>query len=472
MLRTTAAFLAGAVLAVLQAGCSHPRFYADAEYGMATHGRFASQGHFAVYYPAEIALDFPGYVVGIEMGDRTNLLRNGDLVVDRLSHAGTTMTRLTEALRNGKRDLEHPFQEDLLPFISHVLRYQGKPMGEGNCALYSVYQSPRPELMDFCEGRRRPEITGWPLYHSAFHDSWQAIDVLKNALAEDAASGHYTHLIIAIMGWRTTQEESIRNFNSLVRAIHFAGMEHFRPLFVGITWVGPWAGRWLDPLIETLAYANIAELADTLGLTWIGVLTQEIVIPLGEKLPTVLISHSFGSRAATTAVCIGPAIRRNAAVPVAAAQGSIDRLFGLGAAFSLQRFKEKRLIFFYEDVHFPNDCDRAKSIVLTTTQHDQATRAIIWADLAGSYGYFKSFCRANEGALASCGSVDEQGKIKREYDDTRKVLYFDATDMIRFRAPGTDGGAHSDIFRPATGRFIWSLISSRPGTRGQATGGQ
>jgi hypothetical protein len=40
-----------------------------------------------------------------------------------------------------------------------------------------------------------------------------------------------------------------------------------------------------------------------------------------------------------------------------------------------------------------------------------------------------------------------------------KVLYLDATKLIRYRAPGTNGGAHSDIFRLPTGRLIWSLIS-------------
>jgi hypothetical protein len=453
--------LAAWALLALQLGCSHPRYYADAEYALTTHGFFASQGHFAAYYPAGIALDFPGYVAGIEMGERPALARDGDPIIERPVAAGTSMLRLADNLRDGNQTGESRTEPDRVPFISQVFRYHGQPLGAGNCAVYSVYQSPLPELMDFCDGRRRPQIGAWPSYRSAFSDSWTAIDALRDALRNDVASGTYTHLVVAMMGWRTPQEESIRNFNSLLRSMKLAAGADFRPLFIGITWVGPWAGRWFDPLVETLAYGNIADLADTLGLTWVGVLTDEVVLPLSETLPTTYITHSFGARAATTAICIGPAIRRNAAAR-RQATGSIDRLIGFQAAFSLQRFREDRLIFFYEDVYFPNDCARAKSIALTTSRHDTATSTVLWADLAGNFRYFKSFCRKNAGKLVSCTSVDETGRIENDYDPRMKVLYLDATKLVSFRAPGSDGGAHSDIFRPPAGRLIWNLMSTRP----------
>jgi hypothetical protein len=43
-----------------------------------------------------------------------------------------------------------------------------------------------------------------------------------------------------------------------------------------------------------------------------------------------------------------------------------------------------------------------------------------------------------------------------------RVLYLDASKVIRYTAPGTDGNAHSDIFRPPAGQLIWNLISKRP----------
>jgi hypothetical protein len=436
------------LLALVIGGCAFPRYYGDAEYRLGTGDFYDSQGHFAVYYPTGIQLSFPGYIVGTEVSAKTAVLRENDLVMDRMEHAGSSLALLVDDVVEGQR----------IPYISQVIRYSGKPMGVGNCALYSLYQTKLPPLMRFCDGKPRPEIGDWSKYRSAYADSWGAIDVLKESIRRDMASGNYTHLIVAMMGWRTPQEEAIRNFNSIMRSLRLAAKGEFRPLFIGITWVGPWAGRWLDPLMEATSYPRIANLADTLGLTWLGVLTDEIVVPLGDRLDTVFITHSFGARAASTAICIGPAIRRTAKVARAPLTGKVGQLIGFEPAFSLQRFKKKRLIFFYEDIYFPDDCARARSIVLTTSKYDFATRSILWADLAGNYQYYGGFCRSN-GSLATCRSVDANGEIEGGYDTAKRLLYLDASELIRFKAPGTDGDAHSDVFRPAVGRLIWNIIS-------------
>lgn len=449
--------------AAMLTGCAFPRYYEGAEQSLHTVGHFAAQGHFAVYYPKEIALDFPGYVVGIEMSPRSAVLRDGDLRVERLRSSGRSIVRLIDELRWGRQNGDAPDDGvDLVPFVSHLIRHTGQPHGAGNCALYSVYQGTEPTLLDFCDGKAQPQIQDWSSYRSAFTDSWGAIDTLQAALQADAATRRYTHLLVMMMGWRTPQEEAIRNFNSIAHAITTHVGEAFRPLVIGVTWAAPWAGRWLDPLIESLAYGNIAELADRIGLTWVGVLTERVVLPLTDKLPATFITHSFGARAASTAICVGPAIRRQDEGARPPVEGAVDRLIGLGAAFSLQRFKPDPLIFFYEDVYFVDDCPRAKSIVLTASQHDSAARAILWADLAANRRYYDSFCRSNSSALVTCASVDETGAIVGEVDPSMKVLYLDATPLIRYRAPGTDGGAHSDIFRPPMGRLLWSLMATRP----------
>ena len=440
--------LAWIAVAALLGGCSHPRYYAEAEHRLKTDDHFESQGHFAVYYPAGIALSFPGYVVGIENGNKDTVTNAGDLVVDHVTHAGSSITQLSDVVADG----------EIVPYISQVIRYSGRPLGAENCALYSLYQSDLQDLMPFCNGARQPRIGAWSEYRSAYADSWRAIALLKAALQRDLASGKYTHLIVAMMGWRTPQEEAIRNFNSIMRSLHITHKGKFRPLFVGITWVGPWADRWLDPIVEAVSYGKIANLADILGLTWLGVLTDEIVLPLGDKVDTVFITHSFGSRAVSTAICIGPAIRRSAAVASERPPGTVGHLIGFEAAFSLQRFKKKRPFPIYEDIFFPAECARAKSIVLTASAHDEATRTILWADLAGNYRYFQSFCRSNA-SLASCVTVDERGDFEHEYDLRKRLLYLDASKLIRFKAPGTDGGGHSDIFRPPVAHLIWNIIS-------------
>jgi len=436
-------------VAALLGGCASPRYYDEAERRLKTDGHFDSQGHFAVYYPAGIALSFPGYVVGIENSDKTTVTGDGDLIVDHVTDAGSSITQLSDVVADG----------EIVPYISQVIRYSARPLGAGNCALYSLYQADLPDLMPFCDGEKRPRIGAWSEYRSAYADSWRAIDLLKAALRGDVASGKYSHLIVAMMGWRTPQEEAIRNFNSIMRSLHMAAGEDFRPLFVGITWVGPWSDRWLDPIVEVVSYGKIANLADILGLTWLGVLTDEVVIPLGDKVDTVFITHSFGARAASTAICIGPVIRRSAAAVRERPPGTVGHLIGFEAAFSLQRFKKNRPFPIYEDIFFPANCARAKSIVLTASAYDSATRTILWADLAGNYRYFRSFCRANA-SLASCVAVNEGGDIEQKYDSSKRVLYLDVSKLIRFKAPGTDGGGHSDVFRPPVGHLIWNILSN------------
>jgi hypothetical protein len=452
--------LAGLALVAALGACSHPRYYGDAEAALTTGDFFASQGHVAVYYPSEIALDFPGYVVGIETGERSALMRGSDLRVERLKPAGHSMLRLIDQLRDGQANGTAFHETDRVPFVSQVIRYRGRPQGDNNCALFSAYQGDGPALVPFCDGRPLPHIGHWPAYRGAFADSWTAIDALKRSLDADLVADRPTHIVVAMMGWRTTQEEAVRNFNSLMRAIRLAAPEDFRPLFVGITWTGPWSGRWFDPLLELVAYGNIADLADILGLTWVGVLTDDVLLPLSERVPVTWITHSFGARTATTATCIGPAIRRQAG-PYTRPAGTIERVIGFQAAFSLKRFDPEQR-YGYEDVHFPDDCDRARSIVLTASRYDQASKTIVWADFAGNHRYYRSFCRRYAGAQVSCAAVDEEGTIEGDHDPTAPLLYLDATRLIRFRAPGTDGGSHSDIFRPPAGRLLWSLMATPP----------
>ena len=61
--------------------------------------------------------------------------------------------------------------------------------------------------------------------------------------------------------------------------------------------------------------------------------------------------------------------------------------------------------------------------------------------------------------------MSEQGDILEPYDPAKRLLYLDASKLISYRAPGTDGGAHSDIFRHATGRLIWNLIGKSAAPR-------
>ena len=40
-----------------------------------------------------------------------------------------------------------------------------------------------------------------------------------------------------------------------------------------------------------------------------------------------------------------------------------------------------------------------------------------------------------------------------------KVNYIDTTRLMKYTMPGTEGGGHSDIYRPEVGRILWTLIN-------------
>jgi hypothetical protein len=434
-------------LLLMNSACSNHHYYHEIEQQLDTNGRVTSQHHLSAYYPSGIALNFPGYVIGLEDSAPERVARDGDLVIDNPAEAGRDIARITDTMR-----------EYYLPFISHIHRYRGNRYGEGNCALYSLYQNSHQSIMPFCNHNDALALHATDDPRSAYRNSWQAIEIFKQELNLEVASGHYSHLIVAMMGLDTAQEESIRNFRSIAWSIHKTAGEDFRPLFIGITWPSFLDGRWLDPLWELAANPFKADEADRLGLSWLGVLMHEIIIPLGAQLPTSIISHSFGTRALSMATCVGPAIR-NGDQPRLQAKGQIEKLIGLGAAFSLERLSD-RYIPFFEDINYPNACDKVQSLVITTTDNDSAVKLAVWADLAGNYSYFEPYCNANLPYSVRCATADHEGQIAINTTAAPKLLYIDTTNLMRYATPGTQGGAHSDIFRPEVGRMLWTILQN------------
>lgn len=434
------------LLALLVVACSNNHYYRDTEKALGTNGRVTSQHHLAVYYPSGISLNFPGYVVALEDSTPRQAARDGELVIENPTDAGSDIPRITDTMR-----------EFYLPFISHIIRYQGERYGKGNCALYSIYRNAGRAITQFCPGMDAELVNASDDPRSAYRNSWKAIDILKREIPREVATGEYSHLIVAMMGLDTSQEESIRNFKDIVWSIRNAAGDEFKPLFIGITWPSFVDGRWADPLWELAAYPFKADEADRLGLSWIGVLLHEVIIPLSDKIPTGIISQSFGTRALSMGACVGPAIR-NGAHPIVRATDQIDVLIGVGAAMSLERLRTRKL-FLYEDVSYPNACDRVKSFAITTTDHDIAIKYAVWADLAGNYNYFKPMCNDHRLPYSLyCTRADNAGNIELNNGVVPKLIYIDTTELMPFSVPGTQGGAHSDMFRPETGRMLWRVL--------------
>lgn len=435
------------LILVSLAGCSSKSYFAEAEHALDTSGYFHVQDHVSNYYPSGISLNFPGYVVGFEETDASRVTRGREDIIlgDTISSAGFTVGRLLKQLRYD------------VPFVTHIMSYQGQSYGEGNCALYSLYHKQGSAVVDSCNDDPRNRIPADYDYRKAFSRSWDAIDILSERLRQDVESDDYTHIVVAVMGLDTPQEIAIRNYRSIISSTRKQAGDDFRPLFIGITWPSFFTNRWFDPLWETLAYPPIADRADILGLTWLGVILNEVVMPLGETMPISIIAHSLGARAASMALCVGPALIRSQDQPgKMKKRGRINDFIGLAPAFSLRRFIDEDRVF-YEDVYYPDYCPAVERFVFTASANDGAFAPVFWSTPAGDFHAMKKYCAQEHSIRVFCTGVNDNG-IASDPGISAKVLYVDTSALMRYSMPGTRGRGHSDIYRPEIGRLLWSLI--------------
>jgi len=435
------------LLSSAMSACSSNHYYLESELALNTSGYYGLLDHIASYYPSGVSLNFPGYIVGFEESARSRVLAENDrlLIDESVFAAGFTVKRLTKALKYS------------LPFVSHIVRYRGKPYGEGNCALYNLYRYNGSALIDYCTDVEGTETVANEDYRSSFHNSWRAIDLLKRSLRQDLESGSYTHLVVAVMGLDTAQEEAIRNYKSIISSIRKNSGAAFKPLFIGITWPSFFANRWFDPLWEALAYPPIADRADTLGLTWMGVLMNQVVLPLSERMNVSVIGHSFGARAASMSLCVGPVIQRpGAAESKPDSAWHVDNFIGLAPAFSLRRFIDKDYLF-YENVYYRDHCPAVDRFVFTASSKDSAFTPLFWNDPVGDAGYMVEYCGKAHAVTFACTAAAADGSVGT-FSKSAKITYIDTSRLMTFTMPGTKGGGHSDIFRPQIGKLLWRVI--------------
>jgi hypothetical protein len=433
------------VCVLLLPGCGVHRYYVKDEKALGTTRRSPSLNHLAVYYPGGIALNSPGYLIGIEDALPERITRPGDLLFSGPNGNGNTIEYLKNQLREGK-----------LPFISHIIRYSGKQYGEGDCALYNYYRDHDGELVPFCSLAKNIEVNRKDNnYKGAYKNSWLALDVLKTQLTQDLAGENYSHIVVLMMGMDTPQEMAVRDSNTIIWSIRRAAGPEFRPLVIVISWPSFYDSRWLDPIWETLAYPAKADEADKLGLTWVGALMHDVIGPLHGKIHTVAITHSFGARAMTMATCVGPEIIRDKSYKRNGDQ-ILDQLVGFAPAFSLHRFL--RAPYLMESIHYPDTCSKGGRMILTSSNRDTASKMPIWVDLAGNYDDYRKFCRKKLDISRTCLTADDRGQIKETYSRDDRFLYIDTTDLMKYYVPNTQGGAHSDIFRSQVGHLVWDVI--------------
>jgi hypothetical protein len=429
-------------------GCNGPSYYAESERALNTEGYYDLLDHIAAYYPRGVALNFPGYVIGLEEAPRQLVAHDkSEIAVDEsVYEAGYTVRRLVRAMR---------FRTQ---FISHIIRYEGLPYGEGNCSLYNLYNNHGSSMISPCEDA----LVDLPKqnigYASTFDRSWHALESFKSRLHRDVAQHRYSHIIVAVMGLDTAQEEAIRNYRSIISSIRLNAGSDFKPLFIGITWPSFYANRWFDPIWEVLAYNPVSDRADIMGLTWLGVLLNDVIMPLSDNAPVSIIAHSFGARAASMALCVGPAIlppeRQSIRKPPS---GTVENFVGLAPAFSMARFNNEDYRF-YENIYYKDHCPMIERFVFTVSRDDSAFDLIFWSDPVGKHKIMTDYCMQSHSISVSCTSTDAEGNIN-DYNPAAKVSYIDASSVMQYTMPGTEGGGHSDIYRAQVGRMLWMILN-------------
>lgn len=436
-------------VAFINVGCTSKQYFSETEQALDTDNYFHVLDHISAYYPSGVAFNFPGYIIGFEETARhiaTNSRR--DVIFDKtVINNGFTVKRLTDKLKYN------------VPFISHIIRYEGRPFGEGNCSLYNLYYQSGSNTVNACHDAPLHNPIKNGDFGETFTKSWDAVDIFRDDLTKRIAENDFTHLIVVIMGLDTAQEEAIRNYTSIISSIRKQGGVKFKPLVIGITWSSFYANRWFDPLWEVFAYMPVADRADILGLSWLGVLFNEVLKPLGDRIKITVIGHSFGARAASMGLCVGPAIIRDSDQKAAQpGQGEIHKFIGLAPAFSLRRFANEDNMF-YENVFYRGYCPSIEQIILTASSNDNAFKFIFWSDAAGEYKHMVNFCQQEHPVSVTCINSLESGYVNG-CDAQFKLCYIDTSQLMKYTMPGTKGTGHSDIYRLETGRLLWSLIDS------------
>jgi hypothetical protein len=469
--------------------------------------------HAALLYPFGLGLRTSGYIVGIEKGDQGKVggvRYHPDLLAADSADETLRFKAIRDRLETDRK----------AHVITHIIRSEAQidaagPARVGQCVLYTALDRPEGaphrddaagRLFDRCGQHPVPV----PAPGDAFAASWTAIASLRDALTQDLESSQssYTDILVVVMGWNTAQVEALQNFNGLVGHLLDEAADQrkdFRPLVVGVTWPSLWAlSDWSvvpTAVVRLLSFHNKADDAEEIGATWLRNVITYAVLParaaaraaMQERTGTkaarvVLVGHSFGARALVAALTQRPQLEAPAGMaarplergdPVLLLEGAfeIDRLFDRDAGGS-----PPPALLAPQQPFSAGD----PVLTLTASEYDTAVSSAIWGWYAGDADTYDRVCMGardhepwrgldlssfgcglarNTGAatpygLDLCQTSQRQGTAVDLAG--KRVAYFDASHMIDCNAPFTGGGAHSDIYRRETARFLLDRILASP----------
>jgi hypothetical protein len=435
-----------------------------------TESSVSEKLHTVIQYPAEVDLGFPGYIVGIEKSP-----------VSVIAAKREVNTVLIPGSDHTAEDFKGAILDQKVMFISHVVKNFGRSDNRENCALYNAYyrKGNYPHSIDFCEGVDVNEVNP----RLAFTSSWGAIDKLKENIDDDikkkGKNGGYSHVLMISLGWHTPQEKALRNMRSILSSLKKAGGKEFRPLVIGVTWPSFWESSFFDPVAKLSSLLNKMNDADEVGFSWMGAVLAKSMGEVPNKIPLVVIGHSFGARATGVAACLGPAITDT---PDKKIQGrEVDMLIGLSGAYSINRFLEGQ---FTPKMKFPDHCkNNVKKIILTASVHDTAVSKSLGIPYTGKKSTFDKFCETKDNEvtdkneLIKCAVVEPSvdSTTENSYGDTyrkgmykdvfkeigdKKIVLFNADSLVKYAAYDSGGGAHNDIYRKEMGEFLWESFKT------------
>jgi len=325
----------------------------------------------------------------------------------------------------------------------------------GSCAIYNAYfqKNDVEQFVENCDkGIKEPST---PI--NAFKDSWSALDLLATSMSDQLDKGNYTHILVITMGWNTSQEEAIRNFNSISSNLKMSiGKQNFNPLVIGVTWPSMWANSWIPPIVDKLfSFPVKSNDADNLGLSWLGVLLNRTIPAVKKNVPVVVVGHSFGARASSVAACVGPVIFNKEQDIVHA---PIDYLINLQGAFRTVRLFGKDSDKFY----FPSMCKNVVHFVMVASDNDFSMPILRWgAPYAGDNRSYDEYCGTGSTKI-HCGKATKLGEVTYREENVKfdsNLYYINVNELITENAYLTGGGAHSDIYRREHGVMMRDILS-------------
>ncbi|MGO8914871.1 MAG: alpha/beta hydrolase [Stellaceae bacterium] len=460
--------------------------------------------HSALFKPRGEGLRSPGYVLGIEKVHPAAAIParlNGTPLPRDTGFYITHVVRYDVIAGGGKASSPMSTSCALFTMIDTEPHAVGSGAADADSARH---------VFDLCANARLTRVSG------ASDSSGAPADLTPNAftaldidLPEFLRSGQFTDIIVMVMGWNTEEEQALNNFSALAGHMMDEAQrlgEDFHPLVIGVSWPSEWQlDDWSvvpDAVVRGLSFPFKAVEADEVGTHVISYVVQEILEirqAQAKPLRVVLLGHSFGARALVNAV--------KAIEPAAPAHfNDQDRLILFEGAFEIYTLFTDSADKFRDDAgtldeHFGSGKPR---LTLTSSYYDSAVSAAIWGRYAGDVATFNDVCRENSQVwtpflrhpltvsqigcafpgkdddkspygLRNCGSKnlsDYDPKLPNRslYEEpqpggppdpkkSKPVRYFDASYMINCNEPFTGGGAHSDIFRDETARFLLDEIA-------------